>query len=275
MPETPQTPRMLTGAWMGRGLLVAIAVYFVVAIPFAGRQVWLAWYDTAAHATTEFQKLFITALITLVGTGLTAAVALYAAFRQAATAVQVAQMGAQTSKQLAAYNAQMAETLARLKTTLDTGQVAYLELFGAATMYFHALRSAALGLYQEARLRAAEDAMIAASRHLIYVDDPTRNRWFEVWQRAQDVARAMHAQKDARRRGPTTARLLAELVEVEGGPFDLRGLHARLERTVKDAIEARIGDAAGTTGNPRATAPAAGLTDSKLRSSRPSPTPRR
>ena len=77
---------------------------------------------------------------------------------------------------LATLKANSDEALARLKVGLDAGQTAHRELFGVATIYFYALRSIAYGQWSDETIKMAEDAMISATRHLLYVGDDMRTR---------------------------------------------------------------------------------------------------
>lgn len=158
----------------------------------------------------DFNRYAIAALVAVVGTGLTGIASVYSATRQSATASQVAEyngyvaqvlavmkhetdqslkdMDLKIGKTLTAMKEESDKTLATLKVGLDLGHVAYRELFGAATIYFHALRSFALGSkWDEAALKSAEDGMIAATPRIIHVSKEMRDEWFNFWQNAQAV----------------------------------------------------------------------------------------
>jgi hypothetical protein len=199
-----------TGGRMAFLLGLGAILYILLAAGCAVYLLWKAYTLPTGSMQSDFDKLAIAALVAVVGTGLTGLAAVYSATRQSATAYQVAeyngiistsladmkastdasltQMKAHLDESLARLKAASDESLARLKVALDAGQIAYRELFGTATVYFHALRSAALGKWDGENLKAAETAMISATRHLINVSSDMRNQWFDFWQRAQEMA---------------------------------------------------------------------------------------
>lgn len=222
-------------------LLLGIVAYVVIAVGFAGYLLWQAY----SHALTDFDKAAIGALIAIIGTGLTAAGALYTANRQAAAAHSVELLKLETGKDLAAFNskltsgldtmkAQAAESLERLKVALDTGKVAHRELFGAATTYFYALRSAAQGDWDVEALKKAEALMIETARHVIYVSDKMRNDWFFLWQIAQEISLAARAEPDLAKRAELIGKKMLE--KIPGPDLNLRELHHVLEETAKKAV---------------------------------------
>jgi hypothetical protein len=213
-------------------------------------------YALPKSATVDdFNKYAIAALVAVVGTGLSGIASVYSATRQAATASQVAEYNGDISYNLAAMKeaadnalvenkgkidglvaevkAASDATLARLKVALDLGHVAYRELFGSATIYFHALRSISLGnIWDDAILAAAEAGMIAATPRVIHVDMEMRNEWFAFWQRAQTI-RAEAATKAKALR----ADVIADLIEQRENKLDLRERHGKLESLARSAME--------------------------------------
>ena len=208
----------------------------------------------------DFNKVAIAALITVIGTGLTGLAAVYSATRQSTTAYQVAQYGGAISENLARMrertDAELAllkgkldlslaelkaasdESLTRLKVALDAGQNANRELFGTVAVYFHALRSAARGTWDDDSLRASETSMIFATRHLIHVDEGLRNQWFDFWQRAQDIHHAAAQEPDANKRQALVSHLIGNKVQTVSGKVDLRELYDQLETTARNATKA-------------------------------------
>jgi len=243
-------------------LLGTCAVLYILLA--AGCAVFLLWQAYRAQASgqlDDFNKVAIGALIAVIGTGLTAAAAIYSATRQSATAYQVAQYGGAISEHLArlkekadedlavmkgkldaslaGLKAASDESLTRLKVALDAGQTANLELFGTVTIYFYALRSSALGMWDGESLRAAETSMISATRHLIHVDEALRDQWFDFWQRAEYIHRTAASEPEAARRPAVMAKLIGEKAPTRSGEkLDLREQHDRLERAARLATKA-------------------------------------
>ena len=204
----------------------------------------------------EFDKLAIAALVAVVGTGLTGVASVYSATVQAATASRVAEYNGDISTNLAAMKAvtdatmialkadqdsslaevkaRSDETLTRLKVALDLGHVAHRELFSAATIYFHALRSIGLGgAWDSDALKAAENGMIAATPRIIHVEQRMRDRWFNFWQRAQTIRISASSQP-----APTRGNTILELMEKPVDKQRLRDVHKDLEDIASAAMTA-------------------------------------
>jgi len=158
--------------------------------------------------------------------------------RKADSDTALALMQAQLDKSLAKLTAASDESLARLKVALDAGQSANRELFGTATIYFYALRSIALGKWDEDSLKAAEMSMISATRQLIHLEEEMRNEWFDFWQRAQEIHRTASKEPDVEARPKLVSTLVGERIQTSSGRLDFRELHSRLERAARLAIEA-------------------------------------
>jgi hypothetical protein len=240
-------------AWL---LGVCSVLYILLAVGCAAYLLWKAYNLPFGVAQSDFDKLAVAALIAVVGTGLTGLASVYSATRQSATAYQVAEyngvistklteMKADTDKALAAmktdidgslaeFKAASDESLARLKVALDAGQITYRELYGTATAYFHALRSAARFKWEDGSIWAAETAMISAARHIINVQADMRDQWFMFWQRAQDIYRAAIEEADEGKRPDMVGDLILEKV----GRLNFRELHGQLEDTARLATEA-------------------------------------
>ena len=234
---------------------VGAVLYILLAAGCAAYLLWKAYTLPASVAQSDFDKLAVAALIAVVGTGLTGLASVYSAARQSATAYQVAdyngvistklaemkaasdenlaKMKADIDESLAEFKAVSDESLARLKVALDAGQVAYRELYGTATVYFHALRSAARFKWEDGNLRTAETEMISAATHTINVSADMRDQWFAFWQRAQDIYHAAIAEVDEDKRPALVGRLILE----KDGRSNLRDLHDKLEVTARQAME--------------------------------------
>jgi hypothetical protein len=245
----------LSGGWMAFLLGVGAVLYILLAAGCAGYLLWKAYALQPGVPQSDFDKLAVAALIAVVGTGLTGLASVYSATRQSATAYQVAEyngvisaelteMKASSDKalarmkvdidaSLAQFKAASDESLARLKVALDAGQIAYRELFGNATVYFHALRSTALIKWDDESLKAAETAMISAARHTINVSADMRNQWFTFWQRAQEIYRAAIAEADADKRPVLVEKLISE----KDGRHNFRDIHERLELIARAEIK--------------------------------------
>lgn len=152
-------------------------LYVLLAAGCAAYLLWNAYILPPVEKLADFNKLAISALIAVVGTGLTGLAAVYSATRQSATAFQVARyngeiaanlalmkksadseltlMKGSIDKALAELKGSADESLARLKVVLDANQNANRELFGTASIYFYALRSVALGKWDEESLKTS------------------------------------------------------------------------------------------------------------------------
>jgi hypothetical protein len=249
---------------------VLTALFLTLAVACAAYLLVHAYFRSPNSPYSDFEKVAVAALIAVVGTGLTASVALYSATRQSDTAFKVELLRSETSEHLTKYNEKISkdladmkassdksltemkatsdqkltemktnsdEALTRLKAALDTGQIAYRELFGTASIYFHGLRSIAFGKWDEERLNTSETAMVSATRHLIYVKEDMRDAWFDFWQRGQDICRDARKEPDEASR-PNLVKGLIE--ERETNRRNFRDLHDRLEGIARSAIESAI-----------------------------------
>lgn len=214
-------------------LVTGIILYIGVAVAFAAYLLTLAFF----RGVGEFEKAAIGALIAVIGTGLTALGALYTANRQAAAAREVEILRARLTGDLDTVKAQSAESLERLKASLDAEKTAHRELYGAATIYFYALRSAALRSWDEAFLKKAESGMFEAARHLIYVSEQMRGDWFRFWQEADTIYRKALAEPDEAKRRQLLGTSITEPIQDGQSLADLRDLHSRLQETATRAIE--------------------------------------
>ncbi|MGJ0508204.1 MAG: hypothetical protein ACR652_14015 [Methylocystis sp.] len=214
--------------------------------------------SAAAVGHDDFAKLAIAALIGVIGTGLTGLASVYGATRQAGTASQVAEFNAAISRHLAEFNvaantalAEMKgeidkslaqvksssdESLARLKIALDASQIAYRQLFGSATVYFHTLRTIALTEWDDESLKTAQSAMVAATPHCLHVDAKMRDLWFDLWQRGQDISRAATDHAEISERPDVVRQLFDEYVKTRSGKLNFRELHLRMEEAARVAI---------------------------------------
>jgi hypothetical protein len=237
---------------------LAAVLYTLLVAGCAGYLLWKAYSLPAGTALDEFNKLAIAALIAVIGTGLTGFASVYGATRQSATAYQIAQyngaistnlaemkeksdralaeMKATVDESLANLKIASDESLARLKAALDAGQIAHRELYGAATIYFYAIRSIARGKWDDDSLKIAETSMISVMQHLIHVDGDVRNPWFDFWQRAHDINQSLRAEPDVKKRPKLAADLIGEKVQLDSGRLDFRELHNRLEQAARRAI---------------------------------------
>jgi hypothetical protein len=275
---TAPTPRPLvvpparsggvTAFFLGAGLLL----YVALTAGFSVYLLWMAFTLPPVERLGDFIKLAIGALIAVIGTGITAVAAVYSATRQSATAFQVAAYNGEIAANLAAMKesadsklfdmkesadnklvamkggidqalanlrANSDESLAKLKVALDASQNANRELFGTASIYFHALRSIAVSDQWDAEsLKSSETLMIAATQNLLNVNQALRDQWFDFWQRAQDIYREAAAPQLADgMRAPRVKELMEKEVSFRSGRYDLRGLHVELEKTAKSAIQ--------------------------------------
>jgi hypothetical protein len=103
--------------------------------------------------------------------------------------------------------------------------------------FFYALRSVALGKWDDDALKTAETSMIAATGQLIHVDGEMRDQWFDFWQRAQEIRRVAAEEPDVEKRPGLIKMLIDKKVQTKSGPCDLRELHNRLERTGRSAAD--------------------------------------
>jgi hypothetical protein len=79
--------------------------------------------------------------------------------------------------------------------------------------------------------------MIAATRHLINVDEELRDQWFDCWRRAQQIYRTAAQEADDDARSKLVRKLMGDKVPSGSTRLDLRDLHSQLERTAKSALE--------------------------------------
>jgi hypothetical protein len=271
-PRPPVVPPAISGGvtafFLGAGLLL----YVALTAGFSVYLLWMALTLPPVERLSDFIKLAIGALIAVIGTGITAVAAVYSATRQSATAFQVAAYNGEIAANLAAMKesadtkffdmkesadnklvamkgaidqalanlkATSDESLAKLKVALDASQNANRALFGTASIYFHALRSIAVSnQWDTESLKSSETAMIAATKDLLNVNRKLRDQWFDFWQRAQDIYREAGAPQLADdERASRVKELMEEEIRFRSGIFDLRGLHAELEKTAKSAIK--------------------------------------
>ena len=229
-------------------LLIGIICYIATAVAFAVYLLFRAY----SEGVGEFEKVAIGALIAVIGTGLTALAAIYTAVRQAAAAREVellrletgkvlAQLTSDLNRDLQSLQAQSAQSLERLKAALDAGKIAYRELGGSAAVYFYALRSVALGTWDEQLLKTAEAAMVGTSQHLMFVSDVIRADWLNFWQEAQHIYRATLEEPDEGKRPQFLGNAIKEQVRDGRSRLNLRDRYSRLEMTIRQAIEDRIG----------------------------------
>ena len=245
------------GRAMAAILSIGVIVYIAVAVAFAVYLLTRA-FSHEAQGVSEFEKASLGALIVVIGTGLTAFAALYTAERQAATAREVESLKDRTAKELATFTAgtardlatftskltgdvedlkaQSAQSLERLKAYLDAEKIAHRELCSAASMYFYALRSAALdSSWDEQFLKEGEAGMIKATQHLIYVGEQMRDDWLNFWQEAQHIYRAALAKPIEERPQLLWANIL-EMVPDGLSRLNLRDRYAQVEHTASRAI---------------------------------------
>jgi hypothetical protein len=273
-----RSPGGVTAIVLGIGTVL----YIIISAACAFYLLAQAFIQTKTSGTPigAFETLAISALVAVIGTGLTAMAAVYSGTRQSATAYQVELLRSKTSEDLANFNAQLSrdlaemkansdealarfkvssdegiavfksssdealsrlkansdEALTRLKLSLDVKQVAYRELFGTSTVYFYTLRSVALGEWNEEGIKAAEALMVSAMQHIIYVDNDMRIKWFDFWQRAQQIYRNTSVEPDVTKRPGMVRTLIEQKVKFGRNEFDLRELHSRLEDVGKSAI---------------------------------------
>jgi hypothetical protein len=260
--NTPHSRSAVKG--YGGGVMAGIigfgtALYVLLILACAGYLLVHAYNLPPDDTESAFYKLAIAALVTIFGTGLTAMAAVYGANRQSETAYQVELLRSDTSERLANQNevvltklAEMKDAsdtnllelknnsddaLARLKVGLDAGTVAYRELFGTATIYFYTLRSIAFAKWEEEPLKAAEGLMIAATRHLIHVEENMRNEWFDFWQRAQKIYRVASSEADETKRPECIKNLIEQKLAFGQLSLNLRDLLDRLEKTARSATK--------------------------------------
>lgn len=262
--QVAQRPAAAVPPAESRGIMalllgIGAVLYILLAAGIATYLLWNAYNLPPVERLSDFNKLAISALVAVVGTGLTGLAAVYSATRQSATAFQVARYNGEIAANLAlmkqSADTQLTlmkgrldtaltelkttsdESLARLKVALDAGQNANRELFGTASLYFYALRSTALGKWDEESLRSSEAAMIAATRHLINVNEEMRDQWFNFWQRAQHIYRDAAQEADQDKRPALVEKLVDEKVSFGTRRLDLRDLHNQLEKTAKAALD--------------------------------------
>lgn len=233
---------------------VGAFLFVVLAISCAG---FLLYQARQIGATAGFDAFAIGALVALMGTGLTGLTSIYSATLQANTTARLGEYTAEVAKQtttikdttdrnladlkanvdrsLAEFKKNADEALTRLKISLDASQVAHRELFGCATVYFHALRAGAKGVWDSESLKNAQAAMVVVSRQLLHVEQEMRDQWFEFWQRAEDIFIEAMKEPDPERRADIAHKAILKPLE---GPDDVklnfRQLHDRLEKTAQE-----------------------------------------
>ncbi|PBB14184.1 hypothetical protein CK231_10710 [Mesorhizobium loti] len=79
--------------------------------------------------------------------------------------------------------------------------------------------------------------MVAATRHLIHVTDKMRDEWYDFWQRAQEIYRAICADADTAKRCEQVWALIDETSQYGMSELDFRQRHHRLEKTSGSAIK--------------------------------------
>ena len=79
--------------------------------------------------------------------------------------------------------------------------------------------------------------MIAATRHLIHVEENMRNEWFDFWQRAQKIYRAASSEADETKRPECIKNLIEQKLAFGQSSLNLRDLHDRLEKTARSATK--------------------------------------
>ena len=231
------------GRIVGAVMLGIAAVYLAFTLAFAGYLLSRMYRRTL----TDFDKASAGALIAVIGTGLTALGTFYTSNRQASAAAQLEAYRRQGAREAAEFQAGLTsgldevkahavESLERLKTSLDAGKVAYRELFGASTIYFYTLRSAALGEWDDSALKKAEALMIETTRHLLYVSVEVRDEWLAFWQEAQRIHRTALGEGDEKKRPGIVRERMLERIKDGSSTLDLRERHSRLEQTAKSAV---------------------------------------
>lgn len=258
-PDAGAVPPARSGGVVAFFLGAGAVLYVLLAAGCAAYLLWNAYKLEPVDRLSDFNKLAIGALIAVVGTGLTGLAAVYSATRQSATAFQVAEYNGLISANLAAIkqsaDAELTqikgamdkaiaelktnsdEALARLKVALDAGQIANKELLGTASTYFYALRSFAIGLLNEDLLKTSEASMVTAARHVINVDEPLRDQWFDFWQRAQNVYLAATNEPNVNARPDLVRKLIEEKINFGSERLNLRDLHSRVEKMARLALE--------------------------------------
>jgi hypothetical protein len=229
-------------------LFVGFCAYFVTAVGFAS----FLLYSAFVGGMGDFEKVGIGAIIAVLGTGLTAFAAVYGAHRQALVARQVEILKRDTGTELARLSADLtrdiegmktesAKSLQRLGVHLNSGVTAYRELFGAAAVYFYALRSAgAAQAWDGAPLAKAQEGMIEATRQLIYVSQEMNDRWLHFWQDAEFIYWTALVEDEAARRSSIRTEMARKNPQKDGQANDFRDLFAALEAAAKAAIANEI-----------------------------------
>lgn len=232
MSKALKVPKLFFQRSMSALIFLGLAAYIVVAVAFAVYFLVNAFF----HPVGDFAKAAIGAVIAVVGTGLTAVSAVYTSNRQALAAQQVQILSAKLTGEIEALKAQSSRSLERLKAFLDADKNAYREISGAAATYFYSLRSVAMDKWNDKLLATAEDGMVSATRHLIYVDQNMRDTWLRFWQEAQLIHRKAHQEPDDKKR---PALILAEImrdVPTPDGTLNFRDQYKQVEDTARMAI---------------------------------------
>jgi hypothetical protein len=241
------TPTERPSLWpqkaMSALLFVGFISYITITVALSGFLLSNAYLFGAA----DFEKLAITALIAVIGTGLTALATVYSSNRQALAANQVEllkekintdllNLTAKINRDLAVLKTISDRSLERLKMSLDAEKNAYREISGAAATYFYSLRSVALNTWDEGSLKIAEDGMVAATRHLIYVDDVMRNAWMDFWQNAQAIYRNARDEKVETKRPSIVEEGMNRKLSSDTGKHDFRDQYGRVEQVARLAV---------------------------------------
>jgi hypothetical protein len=184
---------------------------------------------------------------------LTACAAIYTAHRQGLVAKQIesikkntgaelARLTADLTKEIEAMKSQSAESLQRLGVHLNSGVVAYRELFGAAAVYYYALRSAGADeKWNDAALPKAQEGMIEATRQLLYVSKEMNDRWFHFWQEAEFIYRTAIAEEDADLcRESLRTEMARKNPQKDGKTLDFIDVFAALESAAKSSIAREV-----------------------------------
>lgn len=184
-------------------LLVAYAVF---AVTIAGYILFPPLAAAIGHRTAVDAKV-LAALVSLVGTALTAITTIYLAHRQGLAEKDVARFKATLDSDLAGFQAALnaelerfrqegERSLARRKVFLEREQAACLELWGSASAFFNALLAAPNVAWPFSPLGQAYEELVRASRHTVFVDDRLRDLWFIVLQEAIVIYSCAKGQSD-------------------------------------------------------------------------------
>jgi hypothetical protein len=227
-------------------LFVGFCAYFIMAVGLAG----FLLYNAFVGGMHDFEEVGLGAIIAVLGTGLTAFAAVYGAQRQALVARQVeilkrdtgtelARLSSDLTRDIEGMKAASAQSLQRLGVHLNSVVTAYRDLFGAAAVYFYALRSAgAAQTWDGGPLAKAQEGMIEATRQLIYVSQEMNDRWLHFWQDAEFIYwTALGKETDGVRRASIRTEMARKNPQKGGQAIDFQDLFAALEVAARSAIE--------------------------------------